>query len=125
MGKEEYRLGGGLGKQTLWVQEEIKAVCLEYSFAACIKNAIPLLKSSNSPSKSPSYNALPIHQNTPKDSPCTSICDLNRLETDGRSLRAEVVESITDIPPLKSSAALHKMGWVVCSDMKRRSSKYC
>ena len=58
-GRKRYRLGGGLGKQTLWVQEEIKAVCLEYSFAVCIKNAIPRLKSSNSPSKSPSYqNAL-------------------------------------------------------------------
>ena len=54
---------------------------------------IPLL------SLHPTRMLSPTHQDTPKDSPCTSICDLNRLETDGRSLRAEVVESITGIPP--------------------------
>ena len=73
----------------------------------------------------PTRMLSPTHQDTPKDSPCSSICDLNGLETNGRSLHAEVVESITDIPSLKSSAALHKTGWVVCSDMKRISSKCC
>lgn len=70
-------MGEVWGKQALWVEVEIRAVCLEYNFAACIKMSdvlhlnpvIPLLGLHHTKMLSRA------HQDTPQDVH-SSICHL-------------------------------------------------